>query len=163
MGKGFEEKKVYLPQLLMSAEAAKSAFECIKTALLNSDTKMESKCPVVIATVKGDIHDIGKNIVKVLLESYGFSVIDLGRDVDPEAVCEGVLKNDCKLVGLSALMTTTVPAMEETIKQLHAMNIGVTVAVGGAVLTQEYSDMIKADFYSPDAMDTVRFAEKYYS
>ncbi len=160
IGREFEEKRAYLPQLLMSAEAATCAFEEVKKLLPETQSEKENK--VILATVKGDIHDIGKNIVKVLLESYGFNVIDLGRDVEPEAVCEGVVKHSCKLVGLSALMTTTVPAMEETIKQLHSMDIGVTVAVGGAVLTQEYSDMIRADFYSPDAMDTVRFAEKYY-
>ncbi len=160
IGKAFEEKKAYLPQLLMSAEAATSAFDEVKKVLPVSQSQSDRK--VILATVKGDIHDIGKNIVKVLLESYGFNVIDLGRDVAPEEVCKSAVENNCKLVGLSALMTTTVPAMEETIRQIHSLNKDITVAVGGAVLNQEYSDMINADFYSPDAMDTVRFAEKFF-
>ncbi len=161
IGKAFEEKRAYLPQLLMSAESAAAAFNEVKKLLPTIQT--ESNYKVILATVKGDIHDIGKNIVKVLLESYGFFVIDLGRDVCPEDICRCAVENNCKLVGLSALMTTTVPAMEETIRQLHNIDKNITVAVGGAVLTQEYADMINADFYSPDAMDTVRFAEKYYN
>ena len=161
IGLAFEQKKAYLPQLLMSAEAATAAFDQVKAVL--PATKSENYRKVILATVKGDIHDIGKNIVKVLLESYGFCVIDLGKDVEPETVCKCVVENKCKLVGLSALMTTTVPAMEETIKQLHNLDMGVTVAVGGAVLNSEYAQMIKADFYGPDAMDTVRFTEKFYS
>lgn len=160
IGKAFEEKKAYLPQLLMSAEAATAAFEEVKKVLPAVQTENDRK--VILATVKGDIHDIGKNIVKVLLESYGFSVIDLGRDVDPELVCRSAVENNCKLVGLSALMTTTVPSMEETIRQLHALEKNITVAVGGAVLNYEYADMIKADFYGPDAMDMVRFTENFY-
>lgn len=160
IGRAFEEKKAYLPQLLMSAEAATAAFEEVKRVLPAAQTENDRK--VILATVKGDIHDIGKNIVKVLLESYGFTVIDLGRDVDPELVCECAVKNNCKLVGLSALMTTTVPSMEETIRQLHALDKNITVAVGGAVLNNEYAEMIKADFYGPDAMDMVRFTEKFY-
>jgi len=161
IGLAFEQKKAYLPQLLMSAEAATAAFDQVKAVL--PATKSENYRKVILATVKGDIHDIGKNIVKVLLESYGFCVIDLGKDVEPETVCKCAVENNCKLVGLSALMTTTVPAMEETIKQLHNLDMGVTVAVGGAVLNSEYAQMIKADFYGPDAMDTVRFTEKFYS
>ncbi len=161
IGKAFEEKKAYLPQLLMSAEAATAAFDEVKKVLPSTQT--ESNRKVILATVKGDIHDIGKNIVKVLLESYGFYVIDLGKDVDHEVVCRCAVENDCKLVGLSALMTTTVPAMEETIRQLHALNKDITVAVGGAVLNYEYAEMINADFYGPDAMDVVRFTENYYS
>ena len=160
IGKAFEEKKAYLPQLLMSAEAATAAFEEVKKVLPVTQTENNRK--VILATVKGDIHDIGKNIVKVLLESYGFTVIDLGRDVAPELVCETAVKNNCKLVGLSALMTTTVPSMEETIRQLHALDKNITVAVGGAVLNYEYAEMIKADFYGPDAMDMVRFTENFY-
>ena len=160
IGKAFEEKKAYLPQLLMSAEAATAAFDEVKKVLPSSQSEGAGK--VILATVKGDIHDIGKNIVKVLLESYGFNVIDLGRDVDPEAVCKSAVENNCKLVGLSALMTTTVPAMEETIRQLHSLDKGITVAVGGAVLNNEYAQMIKADFYGPDAMDMVRFTENFY-
>ena len=160
IGKAFEEGRAYLPQLLMSADAASSAFEVIKSRIGQKDADNDRM--FIIATVKGDIHDIGKNIVKVLLESYGFKVIDLGRDVDPEAVCDAVEENGCRLVGLSALMTTTVPAMEETIKLLKKRFENITVVVGGAVLNQEYADMIKADVYAKDAMDTVRFAEKYY-
>ncbi len=160
IGKAFEEKKAYLPQLLMSAEAATAAFEEVKKILPATQTETGRK--VILATVKGDIHDIGKNIVKVLLESYGFSVIDLGRDVEPEIICKCAIENRCKLVGLSALMTTTVPSMEETISKLHSLDKDITVAVGGAVLNNEYADMIKADFYGPDAMDMVRFAEKFY-
>ncbi len=157
VGIGFENKTVYLPQLLMSAEAAKSSFECIKKAVGTS--KSADKCSFVIATVKGDIHDIGKNIVKLLLENYGFDVHDLGKDVAPEAVVDKVCELKAPLVGLSALMTTTVPAMEETIKQLHAKAPWCKVVVGGAVLTQEYADSIGADKYAKDAMETVRYAE----
>ncbi|MBO7273531.1 MAG: cobalamin-dependent protein, partial [Clostridia bacterium] len=159
VGKGFEEKKVYLPQLLMSAQAAKEAFEAIKSAIPSGEDK---KGKVVIATVKGDIHDIGKNIVKVLLENYGYEVIDLGKDVVPEKIVDAVETSGAKLVGLSALMTTTVPSMEKTIELLHSKFNDVKIVVGGAVLTQDYADSIKADFYAKDAMDTVRFAEEYY-
>ncbi len=157
VGKGFEEKKVYLPQLLMSAQAAKEAFEAIKSAIPSGKSK---KGKVVIATVKGDIHDIGKNIVKVLLENYGYEVIDLGKDVAPEKIVDAVKSNGVKLVGLSALMTTTVPAMEETIKLLRAEAPECKVMVGGAVMTEEYAAMIGADNYGTDAMSAVRFAEK---
>jgi len=121
-----------------------------------------SKGEVILATVKGDIHDIGKNIVRVMLESYGFTVYDLGKDVAPEIVLEKVKETACNLVGLSALMTTTVPSMEETIKILHGENKDIKVVVGGAVLNKKYAEMIHADFYSEDAMDTVRYAEQYY-
>ncbi len=158
VGTGFEEKKVYLPQLLMSAEAAKSAFEVIKENVpVSEDTK---KCTFIIATVKGDIHDIGKNIVKLLLENYGFSVIDLGKDVSPETIAEKAVELHCPLVGLSALMTTTVPAMEETIKLLRKKAPWCKVIVGGAVLNQEYADTIGADKYAKDAMEAVRYAEE---
>lgn len=156
VGKGFEEKRLYLPQLLMSAEAAKAAFEQVRKAIPESDTKGPA---VVIATVKGDIHDIGKNIVKVLLENYGFSVIDLGKDVPPEKIVSMAVERNIELVCLSALMTTTVPAMEETIKQLRDAKPDCKVVVGGAVLTQEYADMIGADRYAGNAMETVRYAE----
>lgn len=162
VGKGFEEKKVYLPQLLMSAEAAKCAFTVIKDELDKAGKKEEPKGTVVVATVKGDIHDIGKNIVKVLLENYSFRVIDLGKDVAPEAIVDAVLKEDIKLVGLSALMTTTVPAMAETIRQLREKAPDCKVCVGGAVLTQEYADMIGADAYGKDAMETVKYAQKVF-
>lgn len=156
VGKGFEKKTVYLPQLLMSAEAAKSAFEQIKTAM---PTGQGNGPAVVLATVKGDIHDIGKNIVRLLMENYGYTVVDLGRDVPPEAVVETVRKHNAKLVGLSALMTTTVPAMEDTVRLLHEKVPTCKVMVGGAVLTQEYADRIGADFYAKDAMEGVRYAE----
>lgn len=160
VGKGFEEKTVFLPQLLMSAEAAKAAFESVKAAL--SGTDQPSKGTVILATVKGDIHDIGKNIVKVLLSNYGFDVIDLGKDVPPETVRDCAVENNIKLVGLSALMTTTVPSMEETIKLLRESGSDAKVVVGGAVLTQEYADMIGADCYAKDAMETVRYAEEIF-
>ena len=161
VGKGFEEKTVYLPQLLMSAEAAKSAFEEVRKAMQSSSSDDTRK--IVIATVKGDIHDIGKNIVKVLLENYGYSVIDLGKDVSPEDICRAAKEVAAKLVGLSALMTTTVPAMEETIKQLRISCPDTKVMVGGAVLTQKYADMIGADKYCRDAMRAVRYAEEIFS
>lgn len=160
VGIGFENKTVYLPQLLMSAEAAKSSFETIKAFMLNQKQNMEVKCKFVIATVHGDIHDIGKNIVKLLLENYGFRVIDLGKDVPPEKIVEAVVKNNAPLVGLSALMTTTVPAMEETIKQLRVEAPWCKVVVGGAVMTQEYADSIGADKYCKDAMEAVRYSEE---
>lgn len=162
VGKGFEEKKLFLPQLLMSAEAAKSAFDTIKFTLEKIGKKGESKSKIVIATVKGDIHDIGKNIVKVLLQNYGFDVLDLGKDVAPEVIVETVLCEKVKLVGLSALMTTTVVNMEETIKLLRKSGADCYVMVGGAVLTQEYADMIGADFYSKDAMGSVRYANNLF-
>ena len=158
VGSGFEKKTVYLPQLLMSAEAAKSAFEKIKESMSGGGNTSD-KATVIIATVKGDIHDIGKNIVKLLLENYGFNVIDLGRDVSPEAISDKTVETHAPLVGLSALMTTTVPAMEETIKLLRKTAPWCKVVVGGAVLTQEYADAIGADCYSKDAMETVRYAE----
>lgn len=162
VGRGFEEKRVFLPSLLMSAEAAKSAFEVIKEAVPRGEST-EVKCPFVIATVKGDIHDIGKNIVKLLLENYGFAVCDLGRDVPPEEVLRAVRETGAPVVGLSALMTTTVPAMEETIRLLRKEAPGVRVVVGGAVLTEEYAAMIGADKYAADAMETVRYAEELLS
>ena len=162
VGKGFEEKKMFLPQLLMSADAAKASFEAIKKVLSESGKKSESKGKIVIATVKGDIHDIGKNIVKTLLENYGFEMIDLGKDVEPELILKTVQEQNVRLVGLSALMTTTVVNMEETIKLLREQNVNCRVMVGGAVLTQEYADMIGADFYSKDAMGSVRYANELY-
>ena len=159
VGAGFEKNTVYLPQLLMSAEAAKAAFEVIKNHMTSSSVKAENKCAVVLATVQGDIHDIGKNIVKLLLENYGFAVTDLGKDVPPEAIVEAVAKLHAPVAGLSALMTTTVPAMEETIKQLRAKAPWCKVVVGGAVLTAEYAEQIGADKYAKDAMETVRYAE----
>ncbi len=163
VGKGFEKKTIFLPQLLMSAEAATAAFDVIKDTMSKSGETTESKGKIVLATVKGDIHDIGKNIVKVLLENYGHEVIDLGKDVSKEAVVEAVLKHQATLVGLSALMTTTVPSMEETIVELRKAKPDCKVVVGGAVLTQEYADMIKADAYCKDAMEAVRYAESIFA
>ena len=162
VGKRFEQKTMYLPQLLMAADAAKSAFAVIKDYLEKNGKKGESKGTVIVATVHGDIHDIGKNIVKVLLENYDFTVIDLGKDVPPETIVECCVKNHIKLVGLSALMTTTVPAMKETIIQLRKNAPWAKVCVGGAVMTQEYADSIGADFYGKDAMATVTFAQKTF-
>ena len=158
VGKRFEKKTMYLPQLLMAAEAAKAAFGEIREYMEKSGKKGAPKGKIIIATVKGDIHDIGKNIVKVLLENYDFEVIDLGKDVPPEVVVEACKKDHVMLVGLSALMTTTVAAMEETIKLLRKECPWAKIGVGGAVMTQEYADQIGADFYGKDAMDTVRFA-----
>jgi len=160
IGKAFEEKRAYLPQLLMSAEAASSAFEEIKKHI--SVKESDDKKAVILATVKGDIHDIGKNIVRVLLESYGFKVYDLGRDVPSELILEKVKETGCHIVGLSALMTTTVPSMEESIEVLHNYDNTIKCIVGGAVLTKEYAEMISADFYAKDAMDAVRYTEEYY-
>jgi len=142
----------------MSAEAAKAAFEQIKAVA--KDGKAADKCAFVIATVKGDIHDIGKNIVKLLLENYGFAVYDLGRDVPPEAIASKAAELKAPIVGLSALMTTTVPAMEETIKLLRKETPWCKVIVGGAVLNPEYANAIGADKYAKDAMEAVRFAEE---
>ncbi len=159
VGRGFEQKTTYLPQLLMSAEAAGAAFEVIKATMLASGVAGTTKYPVVIATVQGDIHDIGKNIVSLLLENYGYAVTDLGRDVPPEAVAEAAVRLHAPLVGLSALMTTTVPAMEETIRTLRTAAPWCKIVVGGAVLTEEYAARIGADHYAADAMETVRYAE----
>ena len=166
VGRGFEKGTLYLPQLLMAADAAGEAFGVVKTRIMEAsagNSKLQnlktSKRPIVLATVKGDIHDIGKNIVRALLENYGFDVIDLGRDVAPETVVETAKKTQAALVGLSALMTTTVGAMAETIRQLQAAGLDCKTVVGGAVVTQDYADSIGADYYAKDAMRTVRIAE----
>ena len=161
VGDGFENNKIFLPQLLMSADAAKSAFDVIKQHLIVAGEDKKSGNKIVIATVEGDIHDIGKNIVKVLLSNYGFDVIDLGKDVKCEKVLEEAIKNDCKLVALSALMTTTVANMEKTIKLIHD-NTDAKVLVGGAVLTKSYAKMINADYYARDAMESVRIAKAFF-
>ncbi len=158
VGKGFEAGTVFLPQLLMSAEAAKAAFAVMKEKMSQDGLEQEKRGKVILATVKGDIHDIGKNIVKVLLENYSFEVIDLGRDVAPEKIVECAIEEKVPVVGLSALMTTTVPAMEETIRQLREKAPEVKIMVGGAVLTQDYADAIGADAYCKDAMASVNFA-----
>ena len=164
VGGGFEKGRVFLPQLLMAADAAGAAFEAVRAALkaataASGETDDAVARPIVVATVKGDVHDIGKNIVRALLENYGFRVIDLGRDVAPERVVESARESNAFLVGLSALMTTTVGAMAETIRQLKAAGLDCRTCVGGAVVTQEYADEIGADFYGKDAMRTVRIAE----
>jgi 5-methyltetrahydrofolate--homocysteine methyltransferase len=156
VGKGFETGKLFLPQLLMSAEAAKAAFGKIKEKL---PPGAGGKGPFVLATVQGDIHDIGKNIVGLLLENYGYTVIDLGKDVPPEKVLEAVTTHHAPLAGLSALMTTTVPAMEATVKLLREKAPWCKIVVGGAVLTEDYARDIGADAYGKDAMAAVRYAE----
>ena len=162
IGRAYEEKRAYLPQLLMSAEAAKAAFEKIRVALLCKGEKAEKKGKIVLATVKGDIHDIGKNIVATMLENYGFEILDLGRDVPAERVAAAVQESGASLVGLSALMTTTLPSMAETVALLREKTPWVKIIVGGAVLTQDYADKIGADAYGKDAIAAVRFAEKVY-
>ena len=157
VGEGFEKNIIFLPQLLTSAEAAKCAFEQIKAVSAKESGNAKGK--FILATVHGDIHDIGKNIVKLLLQNYGFEVIDLGKDVPPEVIVKTAVETGAPLVGLSALMTTTVPAMEETIKQLRAHAPFCKIVVGGAVLTEEYAASIGADKYARDAMETVRYAE----
>ena len=162
VGAGFEENRIFLPQLLMSADSAKAAFDVIKERMILSGQEEKSGNKIVIATVHGDIHDIGKNIVKVLLDNYGFDVIDLGKDVPEEEVLRAVEENGVKLVGLSALMTTTVPAMEKTIALLHEKT-DAKIFVGGAVLTPSYAKMINADWYAKDAMESVRIAKEFFN
>ena len=162
VGKGFEKGTVFLPQLLMSAEAAKAAFEIIKERMARSGQTREKKGTIILATVRGDIHDIGKNIVKVLLENYSYEVLDLGKDVAPERIVEKTLEHRVKLVGLSALMTTTVPGMEETIRLLRQQAPWAKVMVGGAVLTEDYARTMGADRYCRDAMASVGYAEEIF-
>ena len=159
VGEGFENKTIFLPQLLRSAECAANAFSVIKEAMPRSSKNGK---PVILATVKGDIHDIGKNIVRVLLESYGFEVCDLGKDVSSEEILSAVKKTNAKVVALSALMTTTLPAMERTVKLLHEYDKSIKVMVGGAVLNQEYANMIGADAYGKDAMAAVKHVQSFY-
>ena len=161
VGEKFEQKKVYLPQLLMSAEAAKCAFEVIKSSL-GEENKGAKKEKIVLATVKGDIHDIGKNIVKLLMENYGYHVIDLGKDVSCDLILDTVIKEKATLLGLSALMTTTVPYMEETIRLISEKAAFCKVMVGGAVLTEDYAKKIGADFYAKDAMEAVRILDRIF-
>ena len=159
-GEQFEKGKIFLPQLILSAGVAQGCFEVIKDKMASSDSKPVSKGKIVLATVKGDIHDIGKNIVKVLLENYGYTVIDLGKDVEYQAVVDAAIEHKAKLVGLSALMTTTLKSMEETIKLLRANNVDCKIMVGGAVLTPDYAKEIGADFYAKDAKESVDVARK---
>ena len=162
VGAGFEANKIFLPQLLMSADAAKTAFDVIREKMILSGKQEKSGNKIVLATVHGDIHDIGKNIVKVLLSNYGFDIIDLGKDVAEEDVVKAVKESGARLVGLSALMTTTVPSMERTIHLLHEQT-DAKVFVGGAVLTKSYAKMINADMYAKDAMESVRIAKEFFA
>lgn len=162
-GERFEKGKIFLPQLILTASAAQSCFEVIRGRLTTESSAEISKGKIVLATVKGDIHDIGKNIVKVLLESYGFTVIDLGKDVPPEAVVKAAVENEVKLVGLSALMTTTLGAMAETVALLNEKYPQCKTVVGGAVLTEAYAKQINADYYAKDAKQTVDIASEIYS
>ena len=162
VGADFESGRVFLPQLIQSAGAAQAAFEVIREMLSGQPGRETDKGTIVLATVKGDIHDIGKNIVKVLLENYGYTVIDLGKDVDPAAVVEAARKHGAALVGLSALMTTTLKSMEETIALLHREQVPCKTVVGGAVLTPEYAAQIGADFYAKDAKESVDVARRVF-
>lgn len=162
VGKRYEKGEIFLPQLIKSATASQAAFEVIKSRLISKGQSSVSKGRIVLATVKGDIHDIGKNIVKVILENYGYQVIDLGRDVDVEKIVDYAVKNEISLVGLSALMTTTLPSMEETIKRLNESIPSCKVMVGGAVLTKDYADKIGADYYCKDARDSVACAREIF-
>ncbi len=162
VGAKFESGKLFLPQLIQSANAAQAAFEVIKAHLSKTDKAPVSRGTIVLATVKGDIHDIGKNIVKVLLENYGYTVIDLGRDVEYEAVVDAAIRHKAKLVGLSALMTTTLKSMEKTIALLRERQVDCKIMVGGAVLTPEYAKTIGADFYAKDAKESCDIAERVF-
>ena len=161
-GDKFEKGKIFLPQLILTAGAAQACFEVIKSKISNDGNENVSKGKIVLATVKGDIHDIGKNIVKVLLESYGFTVIDLGKDVDKQTVLDAAIKHQVKLVGLSALMTTTLGSMAETIELLNEKYPECKTVVGGAVLTASYAQQIHADFYAKDAKQSVDIASEVY-
>lgn len=162
VGQDFEKGTLFLPQLIQSAQAAQSCFEVIKEHISKTSGESVSKGKIVIATVKGDIHDIGKNIVKTLLENYGYTVIDLGKDVPPEDVLNAAVEHKAKLVGLSALMTTTLQSMEDTIKLLHEKKVACEIMVGGAVLTPEYAMKIGADYYCKDAKESVDTAKKVF-
>lgn len=162
VGEEFERGTLFLPQLLQSATAAQAAFEVIKDAIARTGTPGQSKGKIVIATVKGDVHDIGKNIVRVILENYGYDVLDLGRDVPPERIVEATRQTGARLVGLSALMTTTVPNMEATIQALHQAGLPCKVMVGGAVLTPSYAQAIGADFYAKDAKASADYAKTIF-
>ncbi|MBR4835831.1 MAG: cobalamin-dependent protein, partial [Clostridia bacterium] len=157
VGEGFERKTIYLPGLLMAAEAAGAAFDVVKSSMPKDGSVMKAR--VLLATVKGDIHDIGKNILKLILENYGYDVIDLGKDVSPEKILKVAIEKSCDVVGLSALMTTTLPAMEETVTLLKENAPKCKIMVGGAVLTEDYAKKIGADFYGKDAMEAVRWLE----
>jgi 5-methyltetrahydrofolate--homocysteine methyltransferase len=160
VGDAYDAQTLFLPSLLASAEAAKSAFEKIKEAMIKSDTGADLGEKIVLATVEGDIHDIGKNIVKLILENYGYNVIDLGKDVAPERILEAALKEKASFVGLSALMTTTVPAMAKTVALIKQKAPSVKVIVGGAVMTEESARKISADGYAKDAISAVKLLQE---
>ena len=160
VGERYEKQEIFLPQLINSASASCEAFEVLKKSILSKGTGSVSKGKIILATVKGDIHDIGKNIVKVILENYGYHVIDLGRDVPVETVVDTAIKEDVKLVGLSALMTTTLKSMGDTIEALRKSGHECKIVVGGAVLTEDYAKKIGADCYAKDAKQTVDFAKE---
>lgn len=162
VGDKFSKSELYLPDLIRSAETVKVSFEVLKETMLAKGIKKESRGKIILATVKGDVHDIGKNIVKTVLENYNFEIIDLGKDVPPEAIIKSIKENDVKLVGLSALMTTTVDSMEETIKMIRSENLDCKVMVGGAVLTEEFANQIGADFYGKDANESVKIANNFF-
>ena len=162
VGENFEKGKTFLPQLILSADVAKVAFDVIKDGMVKDSEDNVSNGKIVLATVKGDIHDIGKNIVKVILENYGYEIIDLGKDVDPQLVVDAAREHDVRLVGLSALMTTTLPSMEKTIALLREASLDCKVVVGGAVLTPEYAEKIGADYYAKDAKESVDVAKIVY-
>ena len=161
-GAEFEKGKLFLPQLIQTAGTAQACFEVIKNYILSTGEKSVSKGKIILATVKGDIHDIGKNIVKVLLENYGYDVIDLGKDIDYQTVVDCAIENDVHLIGLSALMTTTLVSMENTVKLLRENNVDCKIIVGGAVVTADYAEQIGADYYAKDAKESVDIARKFF-
>ena len=162
VGADYEAGRAFLPQLLSAAQAAQAVFEVVRRSIAETGGTPVRKGRFVIATVKGDIHDIGKNIVKTVLENYGYEAIDLGRDVPPEVIRDTVEAEDIGLVGLSALMTTTLPAMEETIRLLHRMEKPPVIFVGGAVVTPEYAQKMGADYYAKDARESVEITRKVF-
>lgn len=162
VGEGYEQGKVFLPQLLSAAQAAQAVFEVIRVSLAEKGGESVKRGRLLVATVRGDVHDIGKNIVKTVLENYGYEVLDLGRDVAPEAIVNAVEKDGIRLVGLSALMTTTLPSMEETVRQLRRLSDPPKIFVGGAVVTPEYAQRIGADYYAKDAKESVEVARKVF-
>ncbi len=162
VGEGYEKGTMFLPQLLSAAQAAQAVFEVIRESAANKGTPSVKRGSLLVATVRGDVHDIGKNIVKTVLENYGYQVWDLGRDVAPEAVAQAVREKGARLVGLSALMTTTLAAMEETVALLKALPDPPKTFVGGAVVTPEYAARIGADFYAKDAKESVEIARKIF-
>ena len=163
VGERYEKGEIFLPQLVQSAETVKEAFSVLKEEMARTGGRDITKGKIVMATVKGDVHDIGKNIVKTVLENYGYQIIDLGRNVNIKEVVKAVQENEVKLLGLSALMTTTVKNMEKTIKAVHEKNSECKIMVGGAVLTADYANMIEADFYARDAKEAVEIAKKIFA